>query len=63
MSIKAQEPDSNRLIITKPLVKQAKKYSEFLEYGKISTKKSLNPNISTLLGNARLQAIAVLLPS
>lgn len=63
LSIKAQEPDSNRLIITKPLVKQAKKHSEFLEYGKISTKKSLNPNISTLLGNARLQAIAVLLPS
>lgn len=63
LQVQGLEQDSTKEYSTKPILKEGKKSNDYLEYGRISTKKSLNPSVIDMLGNGRLQSIALLLPS
>lgn len=63
LSLQASSDDSTSLYIVKPIVKVADSSSFLLINGKYSFKKSLSNELQGFLGNSRLQAISMLIPS
>ncbi|MCE2756018.1 MAG: TonB-dependent receptor plug domain-containing protein [Ignavibacteriae bacterium] len=63
MSLQASLDDSTSFYVTKPIVKLADSSSYLLKNGKYSFKRSLSSELQGFLGNNRLQAISMLIPS
>ena len=63
LSLHASSDDSTSFYVTKPIVKLADSSSFLLKNGKYSFKRSLSSELQGFLGNNRLQAISMLIPS
>jgi len=61
--LQAQSEDSTSIFITKPIETVADSSVSILHYGKYAYKRPLSRNIQGILGNNRLQAIALMIPS
>ena len=63
LSLHANSVDSTSLYVTKPIMKLADSSSFLLQNGTYSFKRHLSSELQGFLGNNRLQAISMLIPS